>query len=169
VITVTMSVAIGADRRRVWEALTRPEALVRWNPGRSAPLDVPEGYPKPGKTARWRYRLRSLPLPLTERPLEVVPAARLRSELRLALVRFDQTYTLAEEAGDPRRTRLSLKLVFPNAIPLVDGLLDRFGVRALAQQIVDDNLRALRDFCESDVQVLADPARRVAEPVAREG
>jgi uncharacterized protein YndB with AHSA1/START domain len=143
-----MSVAIDADRRRVWDALTRPDELVAWDPERIAAIDVPEHYPKPGENARWRYRLRSVPMPMTESPVEVVPTERLRSELRLALVRFDQTYTLSREGDDSGRTRLSLKLVSPNAIPLVGGLLDRFGVRELTQEIVDENLRALRAWCE---------------------
>lgn len=147
-ITVSMSVAIAADRRRVWNAITRPDELLAWNPARIAAVDVPVDYPKPGAPARWRTALHRVPMPMTERPLEVIPEERLRAELRLALVRFDQTYTLAEEAGDPGRTRLSLKLVSPNAIPLVGGLLDRFGVRELAQELVDESLRALRAWCE---------------------
>ena len=149
-ITVNMSIAIAADRRRVWRALTEPEQVVRWNPNLALALDVPEDYPKPGNPARWRYVLRGVPTPMTERPVEVIPAERLRSELRLSLVRFDQTWTLGTCEDDPRATRLTLKLVSPNAIPLVAGEVDRFGVRELAQGIVDETLRALRDWCERD-------------------
>ena len=53
-------------------------------------------------------------------------------------------------ASQPGQTRVSLKLVSPNAIPMVGGELDRFGVRGLAQQMVDETLRALREWCESE-------------------
>ncbi len=148
-ITVTMSVAIDADRSRVWNALTHADELVSWSPDRTDAVDVPEDYPKPGGAARWRFRLHGVSMPMTESPVEVIPAERLRSQLRLSLVRFDQTWTLAPDADEPRRrTRLSLKLVSPNAIPMLGGELDRFGVRELAQQLVDDNLRAVRAYCE---------------------
>jgi uncharacterized protein YndB with AHSA1/START domain len=147
VITVAMSTVIEADRRRVWHALTRPDEIVRWSHVRTAGLSVPEAHPRPGQAARWRCRLRGVPLAVTEHPLDVTPAERLRSELRLALVKVEQTWALSDEATDTR-TRLSLKLALPNAIPLVDGLLDRFGVRELAQSIADDALRSVKAWCE---------------------
>jgi uncharacterized protein YndB with AHSA1/START domain len=166
VITVTMSAVIAADRRRVWSALTRPEQIVAWSPVRTAALAVPAEHPEPNRPARWRCRLRGVPMTLVERPLEVVPAERLRSELRLSLVRVEETVGLADE-GDGR-TRLSLKLSLPNAIPLVDGLLDRFGVRQLAQQMIDSTLRALRSHFEPPgADAAAPPAR--SRPRRRRG
>lgn len=150
-ITVTMSVSIDADRPRVWGALTRPAELIAWSPDRTEALAVDADYPKPGGLARWRYRLHGVPMPMTESPVEVIPSERLRSELRLSLVRFDQTWTLTRDPDDPaHRTRVSLKLISPNAIPMVGGELDRFRVRELAQQLVDENLRAVRTWCEQD-------------------
>lgn len=148
-ITVTMSVSVAADRRRVWDALIRPEEVAAWSPERAKAVDVPADYPKPGSPARWRFRLHGVAMPMTELPVEVVPAERLRTELRLSLVRFDQTWTLAPDNGGGR-TRLSLKLTSPNSIPLVGEVLDRFAVRELVQEIVDENLRAARAWCERE-------------------
>jgi uncharacterized protein YndB with AHSA1/START domain len=147
VITVSMSTVIAADRRRVWSALTRPDEITAWSPLRTRALAVPESHPKPGRPARWRFRLRGVPVAFVERPLEVLPAERLRAELRLSLVRVEETWSLADEAGG--RTRLSLKLALPNSIPLVGGLVDRFGVRQLAQQMIDASLRALKEWIEA--------------------
>ncbi len=147
-ITVTMSVRVAADRQRVWRALVRPDEMVAWNPGRVASLSVPADYPKPGQTARWRAKLHGVTMPLVEKPLEGDPAERLRSELRFSLVRFDQTFGVMEDAEHPESTRVSLKLVAPNAIPVLGDTLDRFGVRELAQEIVDETLRSLRSWCE---------------------
>lgn len=146
-ITVAMSTVIDADRRRVWHALTRPDEIVRWSPVLTAGLAIPEAHPRPGQAARWRGLLRGVPVAVTERPLDVAPAERLRSELRLSLVRVEQTWSLGAEPPDTR-TRLALKLALPSAIPLVDGLLDRFGVRELAQALADDALRAVKAWCE---------------------
>lgn len=143
-----MSVGIGADRQRVWRALVQPDEMVAWNPARVAALSVPADYPKPGQTARWRARLHGVTMPLVEKPLEVDPAERIRSELRFSLVRFDQTFGVASDAEHPETTRVSLKLVAPNAIPMLGTTLDRFGVRELAQEIVDETLRSLRSWCE---------------------
>ncbi len=145
-----MSVGIGADRQRVWRALVRPDEMVAWNPGRVAALSVPADYPKPGQTARWRARLHGVTMPLLEKPLEVDPAERIRSELRFSLVRFDQTFAVTSDAEHPETTRVSLKLVAPNAIPMLGSTLDRFGVRELAQEMVDETLRSLRSWCEED-------------------
>ena len=149
-LAVNMSVAIQAERRRVWRALVRPDEMAAWDPVRSSALAVPPDYPKPGVVARWRAQLRGVPMLLVEEPLEVTPAERLRAELRLALVRLETTWTLGPDPVDQRRTRVSLKVVSPNSIPLVGGLLDRFGVRGLVQELVDESLRALRAWCEDD-------------------
>lgn len=148
-ITVSMSVSVDASRGRVWNALISPDAVAAWSPERSMAVSVPADYPKPGSPARWRFRLHGVAMPMTELPVEVVPAERLRTELRLSLVNFDQTWTLASEDGSDR-TRLSLKLTSPNSIAMVGEVLDRFAVRELVQEIVDENLRAARAWCERE-------------------
>lgn len=148
-ITVTMSVSVDADRGRVWDALIRPDEVAAWSPERAMAVDVPADYPKPGSPARWRFHLHGVAMPMTEVPVEVVRTERLRTELRLSLVHFDQTWTLASEDGGDR-TRLSLKLTSPNSIAMVGEVLDRFAVRELVQEIVDENLRAARAWCERD-------------------
>jgi hypothetical protein len=85
---------------------------------------------------------------LRDRLVEVVPQERLRSAIALGLFRFDQTYSLAREKGEAGRTRVTLKLVASNSVPVVGGLLDRFAVRRLAAELVDARLRALQKWCE---------------------
>jgi uncharacterized protein YndB with AHSA1/START domain len=148
VITVAMSTAIGAPRQRVWRAITRPDEVVRWDERIDSALDPMDGYPRVGRDVRWRYRLGRVAVELRDSPREVVPGERLRSAVALGLFRFDETFSLADEAGDPGRTRLTLKLVASSSVPVVGGLLDRFAVRRLASDLVDSRLRAIQKWCE---------------------
>jgi uncharacterized protein YndB with AHSA1/START domain len=149
VITVAMSTAVGADPGRVWRALSAPDELIRWDEQLEALLDPAEGYPQTGQQIRWRCRLGNIVVVLRKSLLEVVPSERLRSITQMGLFRFDETFTLGCEAGDPHRTRLQLKLVADNSIPVVGGLLDRFAVRRLATGLIDSKLRAIQKWCES--------------------
>jgi hypothetical protein len=105
----------------------------------------------------WRYRLGSVPVVLHEQPLEVVPDSRLRSSVALGLFRFDETFQLFSEAGDEDRTRLMLKLVASNSVPVVGGALDRFAVRRLAAEFIDAKLRGVQKWCETPARSSRDP------------
>lgn len=148
-ITIVMSRRIRAGTDRVWRALTLPDEVARWDPNIVAAIDAPPDYPKPGQHVRWRYRLHGVPLILHDRPLEVIARERLRSAISLGLFRFDETYTLRPEKNDAAHTRLGMKLIASNAVPVVGGVLDRFGVRGLATQIVATSLESIQRFCES--------------------
>jgi len=149
-ITIAISTAVGAKRDRVWRALTDPQELVRWDERLVAAIDPTEGYPQVGRLMRWRYRLGTVPVVLEDHPLEVVPGERLRSQLGFGHLRFDGIWTLCDESQDgAARTRLALRMVASNAVPLVGGLLDRFGVREIAAQIADARLRQVQKWCES--------------------
>ena len=69
--------------------------------------------------------------------------------MSLGLFRFDETFQLTSEPGDGQRTRLALKLVASNSVPVVGGALDRFAVRRLAAEFVDAKLRAVQKWCEA--------------------
>ncbi len=142
-----MSAAIGASRDRVWSALTRPAELIRWDERIQSLVDPADDYPRVGRTVRWRYRLGNVTILLRDVPHEVVPLHKLRSKVAVGLLHFDETFTLSE-AAEPDRTRLGLKLVASNSLPVVGGLLDRFAVRQLASDRIDDRLRAIREWCE---------------------
>jgi hypothetical protein len=148
VITLAMSAVINADRGRVWRALTVPSELIRWDGRLVALIDSDTDYPRVGQQVRWRYRLTAIPIILHERPLEVKPIVRFRSELALGPFCFDETYTLGVERGEPDRTRLALRLVAPKSVPVVGGVLDRFAVRRVAADFVDARLRSVRKWCE---------------------
>ena len=79
----------------------------------------------------------------------MVPAERLRSAVRLASFEFEETYTLADQPPDA--TRLSLRLVAKNTVPLLGGELDRFDVRRLSAERVDQTLAQLARWCEGPV------------------
>jgi uncharacterized protein YndB with AHSA1/START domain len=147
VITTAMSTVIGAERTRVWRALTEAAEVVRWDEHVLALVEPADEYPQVGREVHWRYQLGAIPVVLHECPLEVIPDARLRSSIALGLFRFDETFQLAPEPG--ARTRLSLKLVASNSIPVVGGVLDRFAVRRLASGFIDGKLRAVQKWCES--------------------
>ncbi len=69
--------------------------------------------------------------------------------MALGLFRFDETFQLTTEPGDGERTRLTLKLVASNSVPVVGGALDRFAVRRLAVEFIDAKLRAVQKWCEN--------------------
>ncbi len=146
-----MSAVIGADSERVWRALTEPRELVSWDERLVAPVESPCVYPRSGQPVRWRYRLGSVQLVLHERPQTIVPYKRLRSSLSLGSMRFDQTYTLLPEPdsdGDLPRTRLGLKIVASNSVPVIGAIVDRFEVRRLAAERIDTTLRSVSRWCE---------------------
>jgi hypothetical protein len=146
-ITVAMSKVIRSPRARVWRALVSPDELIRWDERRiSLEAPIPD-YPAPGSPARWRCWLGSLNVEHCEDPLEVIPAARLRSAVRVAAFEFEETYTLADQAPDS--TRLSLRLIAKNTLPLLSGELDRFDVRRLSAERVDQTLAQLQRWCEA--------------------
>ena len=144
-----MSTEVNANRDRVWRALTVPEELIRWDEKLVALVDPADDYPLEGQQVRWRYRLGTIAVMLRNSLLEVVPKKRLRSATSMGLFRFDETFTLGHEIGDPERTRLQLKLIAPNSVPVVGGLLDRFAVRRLAVELVDRKLRSIQKWCEN--------------------
>jgi len=141
-----MSTRVAADRERVWSALTDASERLRWDVALEAPIDVAPDHPRPGGHARWRYRLRGLPVVLHERTLEVVEGKRLRSAMTLGPFRFDLAFTLEPE-DDGVRTRISAALAASNVVPVVGGALDRFAVRRLASGIVADALEGVRAHC----------------------
>ena len=141
-----MATVVDCARERVWRALTEPAELIRWDE-RILSLERP----KPGSPehdTRWRYRLGSVPVDLVEEPLEIVTGQRLRSAKSMGAFRFEETYTLTDEGQ--ARTHLSLRLAAAsNRIPVVGGALDRFDVRRLATELVDDRLRQVQKWCEN--------------------
>jgi len=143
-----MSKVIRSPRARVWRALVSPDELIRWDERRIS-LEAPiPNHPVPGRPARWRCRLGALSVEHCEDPLEVVPAERLRTAVRLASFEFEETYTLADQPPDA--TRLSLRLIAKNTLPLLGGELDRFDVRRLSAERVDQTLAQLQRWCEAD-------------------
>jgi uncharacterized protein YndB with AHSA1/START domain len=146
-ITVAMSKVIRSPRARVWRALVSPEELIRWDERRISLEEPVPDYPRPGRSARWRCWLGSVSVVHCEDALEVVPAERLRSAVRLASFEFEETYTLADQPPDS--TRLSLRVVAKNTLPLYGGELDRFDVRRLSAERVDQTLAQLQRWCEA--------------------
>jgi hypothetical protein len=146
-ITVAMSKVIRSPRARVWRALVSPDELIRWDDRRIS-LEAPVArYPAPGHPARWRCWLGSLSVVRCEDPLEVIPAERLRSAVRIASFEFEETYTLSDTVSDA--TRLSLRVIAKNTLPLFGGELDRFDVRRLSTERVDQTLGLLQRWCEA--------------------
>ena len=148
-ITTAISTAITADRKRVWRALTTPAELIRWDSKIVALLDAISDYPCPGQRVRWRYRLGSVQIVVHQTIGEIRPQERLQSAISLGLFRFDEIYSLVDEAASPDRTRLTLRFVTSNSTPLVGGLLDRFDVRRLSAELIDARLRSIQKWCEN--------------------
>jgi uncharacterized protein YndB with AHSA1/START domain len=149
-ITLIMSVVIDATRERVWRALTEPTELVAWDDRILSPID-PAGpaYPLAGQRVRWRYQLGSVQVVLHEQPLEIERPERLSSALKVGSMRFEQTYTLTQESLVPPRTRLGMKLVTTSSIPVVGDVVDRFSVRKLSAERIDQTLRSVQGWCHA--------------------
>jgi uncharacterized protein YndB with AHSA1/START domain len=143
-----MSTVIDSSVERVWRALTNPDELVSWDKNMLAPADGVESYPFQGQHARWRYRLGSVQLVMHDRPLEVEPPSRLRSKLRMGSMAYERTFSLAPAASGG--TRLSMRVIAPNSIPLLGETIDRFDVRQMSTEQIDSTLRALRVWCEEN-------------------
>ena len=146
-ITISMAAVIEADQKRVWRALTDPEERVAWDERVLALVDLPEEYPVSGQHLRWRYRLGSVQLIMHERPIEVRDEERLRANLQIGSMRYEQTYGLQAEMVDGAATRLAMRVVASNSIPLVGSEIDRFDVREMAARHVDVTLRSLQKWC----------------------
>jgi uncharacterized protein YndB with AHSA1/START domain len=142
-----MSAVIDADRERVWQALTRPSELVAWNEKILSAIDETVEYPREGQPVRWLYRLGSVQVVLHEQPLEIVRHERLRTALVVGSLRFEQTFALANESNESPRTRLSMKLVTTNSVPVVGGVFDRFSLRKLAAESIDRSLLSIQNWC----------------------
>ena len=144
-----MSAAISAAPDRVWRALTDPTELTGWDERLLGFIESAASYPTAGELFKWRYRLGSVQTVLYDRPQEVRPLLRLDSLLTLGSLRFNQTYTLKAEANEPQRTRLGMKLIMSNSVPVVGAVIDRFDVRQLATERIDATLRQLQKWCET--------------------
>jgi uncharacterized protein YndB with AHSA1/START domain len=149
-ITIAMATVIGAEHERVWRALTNPAELVRWDERILAPVDSHDEYPFSGQHVRWRYRLGNVQLVMHDRPLEVRAPERLCSEISVGSMRYQQTFSLMPEQGQQPRTRLGMKVVASNSIPVMGGVVDRFSVRRMAATHIDTTLRSLQKYCENN-------------------
>jgi uncharacterized protein YndB with AHSA1/START domain len=145
-----MSTAITADRKRVWDALTTPDELIRWDSKLLALLDPISDFPTPGQQVRWRYLVGSVAIAIHQTIQEVRLHERIQSEVSLGQFHFSETYTLVDEIASPNRTRLSLRVVTSNSTPLVGGELDRFDARQFATELIDSRLRSVQKWCEND-------------------
>ena len=139
-----MATEVAAPREAVWTAVSDPEQERHWRPGVSDRLsDRADG----NRTRhRFRLRLHDVPVVLEEARIASVAHEMLRSELRLGLFRFEETFSLVRTG--PLETRLGVRVTAPNRMPLVGGSLDRFAVRRFATYLAAVTLQAVRDWCE---------------------
>lgn len=143
-----MSTAISVARERVWHALTTPADVIRWDESRVALLDPVDAFPRVGQQLRWRVHVGSVDVTARQTVRAVRHLELLESAVSMGLFSFDETYLLSVEAGEPQRTRVALKLVASNSVPVVGGLVDRFDVRRLSSSLVDARLRSMQKWCE---------------------
>ncbi len=146
-ISVGLSVRVASHRARVWSALVEPEQALTWRPGQLRSLDAEARWPVAGRAVRFRCHVRGLPLVLHETPVEIRPGARLRLRQALGPLRCESTWALADEP-EGNATRVALRIAAANEVPLLGGVLDRFGVRTLVTELLSDRLDALCGWCE---------------------
>jgi hypothetical protein len=114
-----------------------------------ASVDAPADYPAPGQHIRWRYQLGPVQLVLHERPQEIVALERYCTSLTVGSLRLQQTYTLQREKADTPQTRLGMKVVSSNSVPVMGGEVDRFELRRMTSERIDTTLRLLQKWCEN--------------------
>ncbi len=61
-------------------------------------------------------------------------------------MRFEQVYSLQPDPGESG-TRIALKVVTPNSIPILGGTVDRFEVRRMATEYASTKIRSLQKWC----------------------
>ena len=140
-ITTALTASVAASSDAVWRAITDPAELIRWDPAALALLEPCNEWPLEGHALVWRYQLGSVSVRLRDEPVEIVPEKRLRSAVALGSFRFEQVWSLGNDAG---RARVGLSIGTKSALPTAGGALDRFDVRRLAAVYVDGKLRGLR-------------------------
>jgi hypothetical protein len=167
VIPVALSANIGASHERVWRALVDPEERTAWDervlgevalsrapggrrmtrrPGVAAP-----GQRSPIRSNRYRFRLAGVPLVLRDEVLIAERRERLVSRISIGSFHFDQTLTLYDEDDETGpRTRLGMKIVAANSIPVIGESLPRLDVQKLVIEYADTTLRQVRKYCEAD-------------------
>lgn len=145
-ITTALTAVVDAGPAEVWRAITDPAEVIRWDASALALLEPGGDWPRVGRYLVWRYQLGTVSLRLRDSALEVVPEKRLRSQVSLGSFRFEQIWSLADDAG---RTRLGLSIGSASALPTMGGALDRFDVRRRAAEYVDGKLRGLRSWMSS--------------------
>jgi len=144
-----MSAVIGSERSRVWRALTDPHEVMAWDERMLGPIAGPPASDEAPRAVRWRYQLGPVQTVMSETARSVVPFERLCSERRMGSLRMEQTFSLLDEQGDAPRTRLSMKVVADNRVPVLGEVVDRFAVRRMATAHVDETLRSLQKWCET--------------------
>lgn len=143
------SVEIAVPPDRVWQALTRPDEVVRWDTGIIKPLDAPADYPKAGQHVRWQYRLGPLPLVLHDRPTLVEATSTFASSIRLGPFDFKEIYTLRGMGTSD--TELTAELSLASRIPLLGSLIERIVGEPLARATVRSSLAAIKRHCENSL------------------
>jgi len=144
-----MAAVVGSQPERVWRAITDPTEQLAWDERVLAIIDEPRPRPVAGRRQRWRYRHGSVQLVMHERLLTVLPLERFCSEISLGTLRYRRVYTLAEERADIPRTRLGLRVIAHNSVPVVGEVVDRFAVRRISAEQVDLTLRSVQKWCEN--------------------
>ncbi len=150
-----MSASIAADPERVWRALTEPSECIRWDEHRIEAVSPPIDYPNPGQHICWRYQLSGVQLVMHDRPQAVITGRKLQSQLSVGSMRFEQTYTLNTDESTPTdpsrpRTLLGMKITAENSVPLMGAVVDRFEVRRMTVDRMDEALRSITKWCEAN-------------------
>jgi hypothetical protein len=160
-ITVALSITIGASAEQVWRALMDPAERATWDErilGEVAPApDAPRRDGSRRKSrgddlprrVRWRYRLGEVPLVMQDDLLSADPFERMVNRIGIGSMHFDQTLTLFSEDDETGpHTRLGMKLVARNSIAVIGAVIPRLDVQKLVIEYVDTTLRQIQKYCE---------------------
>ena len=144
--TFTVRADIYASPACVWRALCDPAEVVRWDSDVEQALDAPADYPQPSQHVRWRYRSGPFRI-LHDRPQEVKPMRKLRSELSLGPLKFSETYALEQWNG---ACRLTTTMAVWALLPLVGAIVERLYVGPQSRRTAEASLQAIKAHCEKD-------------------
>lgn len=142
---IELAIEISAPGSRVWRALCDVNEVPRWDSMVVEALDAPPNYPHPGQHVRWRLGS-GLWRRLHDRPQEVVPEQRLRSQLGLGSYEMDETYALQTLGGG---CHLSLSLDLRVRVPLLGLLIERLIAARAIREGFEESLAGLKQHCEA--------------------
>ena len=145
VLSSKKTIEVNADIQRIWKAMVDPADVVQWSYDVSEIMSDPQDYPTANKTYRWRFRHPFLKLTLYDTPTTIIPTKTYHSVGQLLFFTWDETYELEAQSS---KVLLSVELNLQTKLPIIGKFIDRFFMKWVVKEQVQQTLNRLAKFCE---------------------